>query len=344
MRYVEINPGEVLVKDGDPPDAPPGWARVRVDACAVCGSDVHMLEGMDLPPGVTYPMRPGHEVAGTVLSLEPGARAGAPVDVRVGDRVVLHPLAPCGTCEACLRGREQRCARARILGFTDAGGLADEVVWPAERLVAVNDIPPVVAALLPDAVATAYHALETAALPPGGSLVLLGAGGVGTHLLHLAKVVDPTATLLAVVRSESTAERVRALGVECVVGLDGAARTVRDRLGEVDAVVDFSGATASPGTGIRMLRRGGRLVLGSIVDEPVQLGVNTTTVVMREIQIVGSYASTIHDLREVARLTAEGKLDLQQSASLRMPLERAAEAIHTVRDRPAGHVRLVLQP
>lgn len=339
-RYVEFEPGAVHLRHGTPPSLPEGWARVQVTACGICGTDQHMLEGMELPPGVSYPVRPGHEVAGRITELATEATG-----LRVGDQVVLHPLAPCGTCEACLAGAEHRCADARILGIHEPGGMADEVLWPADRLVPVGDLPAAEAALLPDAVATAYHALVAAELPAGGTLCVIGAGGVGTHLLQLAQILHPDTTLIAVVRSRATAERVRSsLGIEVIEGLDGAHRAVRTAVGEVDVVADFSGAPGAAATGVRMLRRGGRLLLGSVVDEPVDLGVTMTVVVMRELQVVGTYSSTIADLRAVAELAVDGRLDLSGSASTRMPLDDAAAAMDTLAQRPAGLVRLVLEP
>ena len=85
------------------------------------------------------------------------------------------------------------------------------------------------------------------------------------------------------------------------MGLDGSARAVRSLVGEVDAVVDFSGADEAPAAGLRMLARGGRLVLGSVVDTPLQLGMATTTIVMRELSVVGAYSASLGDLRAVGR-------------------------------------------
>jgi len=74
MRYVEVEPGRVWLSEGDPHGAPaPGQVRVRVAACGLCASDAHMVRGMRLPRGVSYPVRPGHEVAGTVIEVGPGA-------------------------------------------------------------------------------------------------------------------------------------------------------------------------------------------------------------------------------------------------------------------------------
>ena len=69
IRFVEVEPGAVRVQQRPPDDLRPGTARVRVLACGVCGTDVHMLHGMALPSGVTYPVRPGHEVCGVVADV-----------------------------------------------------------------------------------------------------------------------------------------------------------------------------------------------------------------------------------------------------------------------------------
>jgi 2-desacetyl-2-hydroxyethyl bacteriochlorophyllide A dehydrogenase len=340
MRYVRLAPGEAVLAEGPPPDLSPGGARVRVLACGICGTDLHALRGMVLPKGATYPIRPGHEVAGIVEEVHDGATG-----VAVGDLVALHPIAPCGRCAACLSGDEKRCEHGHALGFHVPGGMAEEVVWPADRMIGVSGLEAVEAALLPDAVATAYRALMAAELAAGGSLCVIGPGGVGTHVLMLARALDPSARLLAVVRSKAAADRVQALGAEAVHGLRHAARRVRHALGPVDAVVDFSGARAAPREGVRMLRHGGRLVLGGVRDEALSLGTTMTGIVSRELTVVGIFASSMEDLRAVAGLAAAGKLDLRESVSRTFPLHAAVEAIELAGHHPHGSiVRVMLEP
>lgn len=340
MRFVEVEPHHIHHRTGPSPALPDGWARIAVRACGVCGTDLHVVEGMTLQPGVSYPVRPGHEVAGVVLEIagDPGG------DIQTGSAVVLHPLVPCGRCAHCRSGAEHRCPTGRTLGFHDPGGMADEVIWPVDRLVDVEGLPFEQAALLADAVATAYRAFTIAAPTPGAVMCVLGAGGVGTHLLQIAASADPSLRLAAVVRSEATAERVALMGVTPIVGLDGAARRLRDAVGPADVVVDFSGATEAPRVGVRMLAPGGRLVLGSVNDEPVDLGVTITVLMMRELQVVGTYASTISDLRAATAMVRSGGIDLSASASLRFTLENVDAALRAVKERPNGLVRAVLLP
>jgi 2-desacetyl-2-hydroxyethyl bacteriochlorophyllide A dehydrogenase len=339
VRYAEISPGRVRLRTGASAPLEVGSARVSVLGCGVCGTDLHALRGMVLPRGVDYPLRPGHEVVGTVTEL-----AGDTDGPSVGETVVLHPLAPCGDCAACARGEEQLCARGRALGFHDPGGLADEVVWPAARMVEVGGLPPEQAALLADAVATAYHALRCTDLPPGGSLCVLGAGGLGGQVLRLVRVLDPQARVAAVVRRESTAELVEALGGIAVRGLDDAVGGVREAIGPADAVVDFTGDETAAATGLRMLRAGGSLVVGSVVDKPIQLGTSVTGLTAREMRVRGAYVSTMDELRTVTSLARAGKLDLSGAVSHVLALEQTAEALRLLEERPSGLQRIVVRP
>jgi NAD+-dependent secondary alcohol dehydrogenase Adh1 len=338
VRYVEMNLGAATLREGPEPETPPGYARVKVQACGVCATDLHLLRGMVLPRGATYPVRPGHEVAGIVEELH--AKTSA---ISEGDLVVLHPLAPCGGCRACLQGEDQRCEAVRALGMHDAGGFAEKVVWPVSRMLRANGLTPAAAALLADAAATAHNALRLARLPPGGALCVLGAGGLGTGALAVAKALDPTVRLAAVVRSEASADRLRAFGVEVHCGgLEGAARDLRRRLGRMDAVIDFSGQAEAPAEGVTLLRRGGRFVLGSVVDAQLTLG-TSSAFMAHELQFIGVYVSGMRDLAAVIDLAHHGRLQAEEWVSHRRPLTEFNDAVAIAAGRPPGTVRVVVE-
>jgi 2-desacetyl-2-hydroxyethyl bacteriochlorophyllide A dehydrogenase len=337
VRYIEIDGGAARLRNGPEPDTPQGFARVRVLACGVCGTDLHLLRGMVLPRGASYPVRPGHEVAGIVEQVN-----GDTARVAEGDLAILHPLAPCGECPACLRGQDQRCVALRTLGVHDPGGFAEMVVWPASRMLRANGIEPAAASLLADAAATAHNAFKLAGVPPAGALCVFGAGGLGTAALAIARALDPELRLAAVVRSEASAERLSALGIEVHRGLEGAARALRHGIGRVDAVIDFSNQATAPAEGLALLRRGGRLVVGSIVDSELTLGASSAFMA-HELQVVGAYVSSLDDLAAVIELTRQGRLDPSGWVTHRRPLEDFDDAVALAERRPPGTVRVVIE-
>ena len=125
-------------------------------------------------------------------------------------------------------------------------------------------------------------------------------------------------------------------------GLEGAGRACKADFGEMDAVIDFSGAEAAPNEAIRMLRKGGRLVLGSVRDERVSLATSYTGLMTREIEIVGSYSSTLSDLWAVTELVRSGQLSLAGLVTHSFALEDAEQAFAVLEQRPAGMVRVVV--
>lgn len=314
--------------------------RVRVDACGICGTDLELLSGRAFAGQLKLPVRPGHEVAGTVV--EVGGRVAA---FTAGDTVVLHSIAPCGQCAACQVGQENRCRRSEMLGLSGRGGFGDEVVWPASRAVRYRNLPAVQAALLPDAVATAYHALRRAAVPQGGILVVIGIGGLGTHLLQLAKINRPDLTLGAVGRSEQSLARAQAIGAIPIPGLGQAGRDAARRMGFFDVLVDVSGSPDALPFGLSTLRRGGRIVLASVLEVPPALGMSGTSFMTRELEIVGSFGSSIDELREVTELADSGRLKLAGSVSTVIALDELPRWLPELITRGGGGgVRTIVVP
>jgi propanol-preferring alcohol dehydrogenase len=340
-RYVEVSPGSVSVRTG-PLGAhalAPGEARIEVLACGICGTDVHLWHGMTLPPRAAYPVRPGHEVCGRVVEL--ADPPDGPDAVRLGDLVVLHPVKPCGGCANCALGLDHLCSRGALLGIHEPGGLADELVWPADRAVAVNGLDPVRAAVLPDAVATAYRAVRVAEVAPDATVCVLGAGGVGTHVLELLHSLAPGTTLVGVTGTEGSAERLRAAGFTAEVAGDDLVKRLRAAHGTFDTVIEFSGRPEAPAQALRLLRAGGTLVFGSVLEGPLSLG-PAVAVQTRELVVRGVFSSSLADLRAVVELARSGRLDLSGSVSHTADLADAAEAFELLAGRPAGLVRMVL--
>src|SRR5512132_4409324 len=167
------------------PDPGPGEVLVRVSACGLCHSDLHYMDH-GVPTFKTPPLVLGHEISGTVVGV------GLGVDqARIGTSVLLAPVTSCGECAMCRTGRENVCARQRMLGNTIDGGFAEYVVAPSRDAFAIPpDVPAEEACVIADALTTAFHCVpRRARLETGETVVVVGCGGLGLNVVQVASLV-----------------------------------------------------------------------------------------------------------------------------------------------------------
>ncbi|MBD7919607.1 zinc-binding dehydrogenase [Cellulomonas sp. Sa3CUA2] len=321
---------------------------VRVAACGVCHTDLHVMDGSIAFP---TPAVPGHEVSGTVVALGPEAER---YGFEVGMNVAGAFLMPCGRCEYCGRGRDDMCTvfyeRNRLKGqlfdgtsrLTDAdgatlamysmAGMAEYAVVPVTALAPLPDgVDPVAGAILGCAALTAYGAVRRAAeLEFGETVAVVAVGGVGSNLVQLARVFGAREVIAVDVDDEKLAAAERL----------GATRTVNSRTVDARAaVLEATGGRGvdvafevlgSPGTfaqAVSLLAAGGRMV-------PVGLGAAGSTaeveinqVVRRGLRIIGNYgARTRVDLPAVVDLAARGLLRYQEVVTRRFALAEVNDA------------------
>ena len=178
MRVIQVSEagGPLELREREIPEPGPGEARVRVQACGVCHSDSLAKEGHY--PGVTYPVVPGHEVAGVVDAIGEGVHGWT-----VGERVGVGWFGGnCGYCEPCRRGDLMFCQNMPTPGITSDGGYADYLVCRAAALARVpDDLAAEEAAPLMCAGVTTFNALRRSGARAGGIAAVLGIGGLG-HL------------------------------------------------------------------------------------------------------------------------------------------------------------------
>src|SRR5262245_6586414 len=157
---------------------------IRVAAAGICHSDAHYRAGISKIGRL--PLTLGHEVAGRVEEV------GSDVmHLSVGDRVCVHYLAHCGTCEFCARGLEQFCRSVQMIGKHRDGGYAEFVKIPGKNAFVLPDqIPFEIGAIMMCSSSTALHALNKARLEPGEAVAIFGFGGLGFSALQLARALE----------------------------------------------------------------------------------------------------------------------------------------------------------
>lgn len=282
----------------------PGEVLVKVVACGLCGTDLKISSGA--LPGTRIPLVMGHEPAGIVAGVGPEVQ-----DLKPGDAVSVHFYVTCGRCAFCRSNRETICPNlVGQLGFHLDGGFADYLKVPAENCL---KLPPAVpfaeAAILGDAVATAYHALQRAEVKPGQIVLVMGVGGVGLHVVQMSKVAG--AFVLAVDVEKVKLDLARQLGADwtlCYRERDYLFQ-VREVVAQemISAVFETVGLPETLAANFRLLGRGGKLIV--IGYKPgYTFPLDPLDCLNREIEIRGSRASTKEELRAVIRLVAAGKI------------------------------------
>jgi propanol-preferring alcohol dehydrogenase len=313
-----------------------GEVRVRVRACGICGSDVHLVHGVT--PTGPLPLTLGHEPSGVID--DPGDSAW-----HVGDRVSVAAGYGCGECAACKADRENVCPRLVIPGIDRDGAQATYVVVPARALVPLPDsVDFATGAILTDAVATPFHAIRRSGIEAGQTAVVYGLGGLGLHAVTILKQVVG-ARVIGVDVLPAARERALAFGADEVVdGSDKPAQRVREMTGGgADCAYEFVGAAAVTDQAVKSLARGGTCTVVGVTPERLALGLPQALLVAGELRIQGSFGCSRAELVELVGLVADGRLDLAGTITHRFPLEQFDDALRVLETKEGDPIRVVVE-
>jgi (R,R)-butanediol dehydrogenase / meso-butanediol dehydrogenase / diacetyl reductase len=209
VRAAVFTSGQPCLTVAQAPDPTPGPGDLilRVDACGICGSDLHMAQALRDRPGIIF----GHEFCGTVVAA--GAQAHG---YREGDRVVGLPLFGCGHCSACVSGAVEKCPKAELTGAQRPGAYAEFVAVSAAESFAVPDALSNDLGALVEPLAVAHHALERTPREPGEPVLVLGAGPVGLAVAAWALALGAREVVVSdpVAHRRALAERIGATAID----------------------------------------------------------------------------------------------------------------------------------
>ncbi|KFE68203.1 alcohol dehydrogenase catalytic domain-containing protein [Hyalangium minutum] len=315
-----------------------GEVLVQVHACGVCYHDVINRRGN--LPRTHVPAILGHEAAGEVVEVGPDTPGW-----KVGDRVATLQRLSCGECALCKSGRNSLCKKDnRFFGEELPGGYAQYLVAPVAGLGRVPaGISWAEAATVCCTTGTAVHTVRTRGRVRAGETVLItgASGGVGLSSVQLARADG--ARVIAVTSGEAKAEALHAAGAHEVIvsrGLDFSSEVRKRTGGEgVNVAIEIVGSVTFDQT-LKSLAPGGRLVVvGNLETGTVNL--NPGLVIVKELEILGAYATTREELDEALQLTASGTV--RQFVSESVPLAEAGRAHFRLENREIAG-RLVLIP
>ena len=299
---------------------------VRVGGAGLCRTDLHVIDGVFRELAKPLPYVIGHETAGWVHAVGPGV-----IDLRPGEPVILLPFVSCGFCRACRQGVDQHCERFQFAGTTVDGGFAEFVATTARSIVKLGpSSAPAEVAGLADGGLAAYRAVKrsVALLPPGSTVVVLGAGGLGHVAIQLLRAMT-AAEVVVVDRSEAALALAKTLGSHLVVLADGThVKAVRDATAGrgANVVLDFVGDGTTPGEALSMLARRGTYL---IVGYGGTLQIPTADLVAGELSIGGSLIGTHNELVELIALAERGMVTVTTRT---YPLDAINDAIEDLRE------------
>ncbi len=323
---------------GDLPDASvEGWAVVQTKAAGVCGTELHILDGMIEAPHLPFVL--GHEAAGVVVSAPAGS------GVSVGDRVAVYNMIGCGKCQWCRSGNEQVCIDpVGQLGFTLDGTFRDLIAVPAENLIPLPEqVSFADAALLSCGGMTAVHAIRLGNVGLGDTVVVNGVGGVGLMAIQVAYAAG--ARVLAIADSADKAKLATAAGAFHTIVLDDGGyeaipAKVKEATGGLGAThfIELVGTSASMLAGIRSLGKHGAFV--SIGYTTEEIAVHPIELILSEIRFLSSVAASRRDLEAAVRLAADGRLTTV--IDTRYPLSDVQLALDRLRARQVSGRNVVV--
>jgi 2-desacetyl-2-hydroxyethyl bacteriochlorophyllide A dehydrogenase len=318
MRAAIIDqPGSIRV--GEVPDPKPRERQVvvKVGACGICGTDLHIADG-HFPP-TPYPIVPGHEFAGEIIELG----ADVPGDWRIGDRVAVDPSLFCGYCTPCRSGHGNLCENWGATGDTVDGAFAEYVAVPAANCYRMPETMTWEQGALVEPVSCAVHGVRRVGVEAGERFLVVGAGTMGLLMQQLLQRAGAQVTVVD--RNTGRLGRATELGATAVAGdvgeLDGE---------KFDAAADCTGAAPAIEAAFDSLRRGGRLLVFGVAPAEARVALSPFRIYNDEITVVGSMA-VLNSFGTALDLVASGAVDTDSLLTDTRPLERYPDALALMR-------------
>jgi 2-desacetyl-2-hydroxyethyl bacteriochlorophyllide A dehydrogenase len=314
MRAAVIQaPGKVEVTTVDDPTPGPRQVVVKVAACGLCGTDLHILRGEFAP---TLPVIPGHEFAGEIVAI-----GGQVTELAIGTRVAVDPSLFCHECYYCRRGHANLCERWAAIGVSTAGGAAEFAVAPVANCVPLPDHVRTADAALIEPLSCAVRGYDILRTQLATHVLIYGSGTMGLMMLELAKRTGAS-TVDVVDLNPERLVTARQLGCSHTA-------STPDELDQPrgwDVVIDATGNQQAIQDGLGRVGKGGTFLQFGVADYATRVSIEPYRVYNQEITITGSMA-VLHSYERAADLFAQGVLDPDVFISDRMPLADYPQAL-----------------
>jgi 2-desacetyl-2-hydroxyethyl bacteriochlorophyllide A dehydrogenase len=332
---VFVEPNRIEIRDQPIPELGNYDVLVKVHACGICGTDIHILRGEHI---VEFPVVPGHEFSGEVVQI------GANVDgLQIGDRVTVDPNIVDHTCYFCSRGETNLCENLTAIGVNRDGGFAEYCRVPARQAYKIPEAVSLDEAALAEPLACCLHGIERANIRLGATVVVLGAGSAGLMLMQLARI-SGAGCIIVSEPDEFRRNVAGSLGADVLLNPhdQDVVEEVRKvtRVG-ADVVIESAGRSVTAKLAVKLARRGGTILQFGMVSPNEAIDISPYDVYYRELTITGSFVNPFTHARAV-ELLASKRVNVLPLITHRFPLSQADKALDMF--GAPGSVKILLFP
>jgi D-arabinose 1-dehydrogenase-like Zn-dependent alcohol dehydrogenase len=331
-RAVHVESAGAPLKLVDVETASPerGEVRISVGACGICGTDAHFVGGAF--PGLSWPLTPGHEIAGKIAEVGEGVEGFA-----VGDRVAVGWFGGnCDHCDPCRKGLFIHCENGKVPSWHYPGGYAESVTVPVTALARIpSELSDAEAAPMGCAGVTTYNALRHTKALTGDRVAILGVGGLGHLGLQFSRAMG--FETIAINRGTAKAEDARKLGAHHYIdATDGDVSEALQRLGGVAVVLGTAGSSEAMAATVGGLQPQGELITIGVTPEP--LPISPLQLITPGLSIVGHPSGTAKEIEDTMHFAV---LSGVRAWIEELPLSQAAEG-YAALEQGRSHYRTVL--
>ncbi|MES0151603.1 zinc-binding alcohol dehydrogenase family protein [Mesorhizobium sp. M0012] len=335
MKVVRCaEPGRLVFEEQQAPGTPPeGWALINVAYVGICGTDYHIFEGRH--PYLAYPRVMGHEVSGTIAAID------APVDLSVGEQILVNPYFACGNCAACRQGKPNCCMSIEVLGVHRDGAMSEQILVPAQNLIPAAGLSPVEAATV-EFLAIGAHAVRRSMAGPGIRALVIGAGPIGLGTALFARIAQLNVTVMDV-DAERLAFAARQLGFLVIDASKGSiVETIAERTAGAgfDVVFDATGNSRSMQAAFAYVAHGGVMVMVSVVPDDITF--SDPEFHKREMMLIASRNATRGDFQHVTASIRAGKIPIDRLVTHRTTLRDSPRDIAIWAQQKSGLIKAVV--
>ena len=324
---------DVTLREVELPPVGPRDIRIKVAACGICGTDLHLD-----PAAAAVESGFGHEMAGTVAEIGCGV-----TELQVGQQVVVESATPCGFCENCKNTRQELCTNIQSFFYNGCFGFAEEALMPAVTAIPCDDLPPDVACIS-EPLGVAIDIVRLADIRPESNVLVLGPGPIGLMALAIVKRMGARRVFMSAFKREAAR-----VAVARQFGADDVFDPSETPLPQVDfgCHIDRILVTTPPPTladTFEVACKGGIIsFIGIAYGDSAFCRFDANAFHFKKLQLRASFASPALYTPLALQYLREGVVDGPALISHRFPLDRMAEAMETARDVTQA-VKVIVQP